>query len=64
MVKFAEKKSMLKNFRANVLKRRPPGSSPLSFFAILLTKMSDMTRRFDVILTSFASDKRNGQVQV
>ena len=30
----------------------------------LLTKMSDMTRRFEVILTSFLSDKRNGQVQV
>ena len=30
----------------------------------LLTKMSDMTRRFEVIMTSFSSDKRNGQVQV
>ena len=29
-----------------------------------ITKMSDMTRRFEVIMTSFSSDKRNGQVQV
>ena len=27
----------------------------------LITKMSDMTRRFEVILTSFSSDKCNGQ---
>ena len=30
----------------------------------LLTKMSDITRRFEAILTSFSSDKCNGQVQV
>ena len=30
----------------------------------LLTKMSDMTRRFEVIMTSLSSDKRNGQVQI
>ena len=30
----------------------------------LLTKMSDMTRRFEDILTSFSSNKGNGQVQV
>ena len=30
----------------------------------LLTKMSDMTRRFEVIMTSFSSDKCNRQVQV
>ena len=35
-----------------------------SYTTYLLTKMSDMTRRFEVILTSFSSDKRNGQVQV
>ena len=27
----------------------------------LVTKMSDMTRRFEVILTSFSSDECNGQ---
>jgi len=27
----------------------------------LITKMSDMARRFEVILTSFSSDKCNGQ---
>ena len=29
-----------------------------------VTKMSDMTQLFEVIMTSFSSDKRNGQVQV
>ena len=27
----------------------------------MITKMSDMTRRFEVILTSFSSDEWNGQ---
>ena len=31
-------------------------------FIGLLTKLSDMARRFEVIMTSFSSDKRNGQV--
>ena len=30
----------------------------------LLTKINDMTRRFEVIMTLFSSDKRNGSVQV
>ena len=28
----------------------------------LITKMGDVTRRLEVILTSFSSDKRNGRL--
>ena len=45
----------LANRHANIIFRRR------RFEIHLVTKMSDMTRRFEVILTSFSSDECNGQ---